>query len=577
MPAYRAPLRDIRFVVYELLEGERHYRSLHGCETLTPELFEAIVDSAARFAENVVAPLNRSGDEQGCRYRDGRVTTPDGFKAAFAEYARGGWQALSVPTAQGGQGLPASCSTAVSELMGSANYAWSMIGGLAHAPISLLLAAGSDRQKSLFLPRLLSGDWAGTMCLTEPQCGSDVGLIRTRARRNPDGSYAITGTKIFISGGEQDITENIIHTVLARVEGAPGGTAGISLFVVPKILVDEHGNPGAANTLSCGAIENKMGLKGSPTCVMNFDGATGFLLGEENGGLDIMFRLMNTARLGTALQGVSMGEAAFQGALDYARERLQMRSLSGPKNPQGPADPIIVHPDVRRMLLTQKALTEGSRALVYWLAQLVDASRHGPEQEAAQAEALLSLLTPIAKAFCTEAGFEVTSLGVQVFGGHGYIREHGMEQLLRDSRIAMLYEGTTGIQSLDLLGRKVMGSQGKLLAHVTGVIHRFCKTHDGNAAMTEFIEPLSAHNRQWGELTTVIGTRAMRDPEEIGAASVDYTLYAGYVVLAYLWARMARVALQAVEQDNGPEEGFYRAKLTTARFYYARLLPRATA
>ena len=577
MPDYRAPVRDMKFVLNELLQSEVHYRSLTGCEELTPELLDAILDSASKFSENVIAPLNRSGDEQGCVFDNGKVTMPDGFNAAFTQYAEGGWYALSVPCAEGGQGLPGSCSIVLGEMTGSANYSWSMVSGLSQAPVSLLLAAGSEQQKKTYLPNLLSGDWAGTMCLTESHCGSDVGLLRTKASRNADGSYAITGTKIFISGGEQDFTDNIIHTVLARVEGAPAGTRGISLFVVPKRMVNEDGSLGDANAVSCGSIEKKMGLKASPTCVMNFDGATGYLLGEENGGMAVMFTLMNTARLGTALQGVSMGEASFQGALTYARERLQMRSLTGPKNPDGPADPIIVHPDVRRMLMTQKALTEGSRAFIYWLAQLVDKTRYGSEEDATNAEDLLSFLTPIAKAFCTETGCEVTNQGLQVFGGHGYIREHGMEQLVRDTRIATLYEGTTGIQSLDLLGRKVMGSGGKLLANFTRLIHKFCEANAADEQMQEFVTPLIELNKKWGELTTEIGTSALESADEIGAAAVDYTLFSGYVALAYMWAQMALVAQRQLQNEMVAEPGFYRTKLVTARFYFQRILPRTGA
>ncbi len=574
MPEYRTPLRDIRFVMNELLDAENHYPGLSGCEQVTPDLLDAILDNAARFAEEVVAPLNFSGDEQGCKYENGKVTTPDGFKEAFQQYVEGGWQALSVPSKAGGQGLPPSCSAVIAEMNGSANYAWTMYGGLAQAPISLLTAAGTDEQKQTYLPKLLSGEWAGTMCLTEAHCGSDVGLLRTRATPNADGSYSITGTKIFISGGEQDITDNIVHTVLARVEGAPGGTKGISLFLVPKILVDENGALGDANGVSCGAIEKKMGLKASPTCVMNFENATGYLLGEESCGLDIMFTLMNSARLGTALQGVSMGELSLQGAAAYAQERLQMRSLTGPKNPDGPADPIIVHPDVRRMLMTQKALTEGSRALTYWLAQLVDQSKYGDDEQAHAAEDLLSLLTPVAKAFCTEAAVEVTNLGVQVFGGHGYIADNGMEQIVRDTRVATIYEGTTGIQSLDLLGRKVMGSQGQLLRKFTKIIHMFCESCAEDAAMAEFARPLLALNKEWGDLTSQVGMKAMQNPDEIGAAAVDYTMFSGYAALAWLWARMAQTALQKLE---GGDAEFYRTKLATARFYFARILPRASA
>lgn len=577
MPKYQAPLSDIKFVMNELLDSEDHSRTLPGCESIDSELVDAVLAGAAKFSEQVLAPLNRSGDEQGCVFENGVVTMPDGFKAAFEQYAKGGWQALSTPVSYGGQGLPGSLSTAVGEMTGSANFAWSMLAGLAHAPISLLIAAGTTVQKDRYLPKLLSGEWAGTMCLTEAHCGSDVGLVRTKAQANADGSYALSGTKVFISGGEQDVTDNIIHTVLARIEGAPAGTRGISLFVVPKIQINDDGSLGSPNSVSCGSIENKMGLKGSPTCVMNFDNAQGYLLGEENGGLAVMFELMNAARLGTALQGVSMGEASFQGALEYARERLQMRSLSGPKNPDGPADPIIVHPDVRRMLMTQKALTEGSRALVYWLMQLEDTSAYGSAEEAAQADELLSLLTPIAKAFCTETGLEVTNLGLQIFGGHGYIREHGMEQLVRDTRISTLYEGTTGIQSLDLLGRKVMGSGGALLATFTKRVHKFCSANAADEQLAMFIEPLALLNTHWGELTAEIGGRALNNPEEIGAASVDYTLYSGYVVQAYLWAQMAKAAQQSLLNGGVNPEGFYEAKLATARFYYSRLLPRAWA
>lgn len=575
MPEYKAPVREMRFVLHELLDIAGHYRRLSSCEQLDAEMVDAILAGGSDFAEKVIGPLNRIGDEQGCQYHDGNVTTPDGFAAAFHQYAQGGWQGLSIPTKDGGQGLPGSCSIMVNEMLGSANYAWTMIAGLAHAPITLLLAAGSDEQKASYLPKLVSAEWAGTMCLTEAHCGSDVGLVRTKATKNSDGSYSISGTKVFISGGEQDITDNIIHTVLARIEGAPEGTQGISVFIVPKVLVNENGDLGSANNVNCGSIEHKMGLNGSPTCVMNFDGATGYLLGEENRGLDIMFSIMNMARLGTALQGVSMGECSFQGALSYARERLQMRSLTGVQNTDGPADPIIVHPDVRRMLMTQKALTEGSRAFIYWLAQLGDLRAFGPEDQQQGAEDILSLLTPIAKAFCTETGLEVTNLGMQIYGGHGYIREHGMEQLVRDARISTLYEGTTGIQSLDLLGRKVMGSGGQLLSNFTYLIHKFCKANADTEAMLEFITPLQTLNKQWGELTATIGAKARQNPNEIGAASVDYLMYSGYVALAFMWARMALKAQEQLNESDPTE--FYAGKVATAQFYFTRILPRAGA
>ncbi|MEP4146525.1 MAG: acyl-CoA dehydrogenase C-terminal domain-containing protein [Halioglobus sp.] len=574
MPEYRAPRRDMEFINKELL-GLQHYQSLSGCEELGEDLWDAITDAGAKFAENVLAPINRSGDEQGCRFSEGQVTTPNGFADAFRQYGEAGWQTLTIPTAEGGQGLPPSVGTTIAEMTAAANYAWSMYPGLAHAPITCIRAGGSEEQKAAYLPKLYSGEWAGTMCLTESHCGSDVGLLRTKAVVNADGSYSISGTKVFISGGDQDITDNIIHAVLARVEGAPEGTKGISLFLVPKFMVNDDSSLGARNDVHCGSVEKKMGIKGSATCVMNFDGATGFLLGEENRGLEVMFKIMNAARLGTALQGVCLGEASFQGALAYAKERLQMRALSGPKNPDGPADPIIVHPDVRRMLMTQKALVEGSRAFIYWLARLNDLSQHGNDAQATEADDLMALLTPVAKAFCTETGFEVTSLGVQVLGGHGYISEHGMEQLMRDMRIAMIYEGTTGIQSLDLLGRKVMGSGGKLLRNFTKMIHKFCETHEQNTSLEEILSSLAEVNAQWGEITMKIGEKAMESPDEIGAASVDYTMFSGYVALAYMWAQMAELAQRKIAE--GAEPDFYKAKLATANFYFQRVLPRAEA
>mgnify|MGYP000211515779 CR=1 FL=1 len=568
---YTAPLRDIEFVARELLDSDTHYKSLKNCEALSPDLLEAILEGGAKFSEQVIAPLNQSGDEQGCHFEHGKVQTPSGFKQAFEQYTANGWQGLSSPIEFGGQGLPGSCGMMVGEMVSSANHAWSMYGGLSHAPITCLLAAGTDEQKQTYLPNLINGRWAGTMCLTEAHCGSDVGLVRTKACDSGEGHYIISGSKIFISGGEQDITENIIHAVLARIDGAPAGTKGISLFLVPKVNLD-----GTANAVSCGSIEKKMGLKASSTCAMNFDGAKGFLLGEENRGLEVMFKIMNTARLGTALQGVSLAEASFQGALNYARERQQMRALSGTTNPEGEADPIIVHPDVRRMLMTQKTLTEGSRALIYWLAQLVDKTKEANEEEAKSADDLLSMLTPIAKAFCTETGVEVTNIGIQVLGGHGYIRDNGMEQLARDMRIATLYEGTTGIQALDLLGRKVLGSQGELLRSVTKLIHKFCEGAQQEDAMLEFTQPLQALNKQWGDITMTIGAEAVSNHDELGAASVDYTMFSGYVVLAYMWAQMAQVAQQKMA-DGSEDSRFYRAKLTSARFYFKRLLPRAGA
>ena len=579
MPAYRAPLRDIDFVLNELLDSDSHYAGLRGCEPLEPESRTAVVRAAASFAEQIVAPLFRTGDEQGCRFQGGSVTTPDGYKEAFRKYGEAGWQALTAPAADGGQGLPSSLGMIVNEMIGAGSWAWSMYPGLALAPVSCLLSAGSDDQKSKYLPKLLTGQWAGTMCLTEAHCGTDVGLIRTKATRHSDGGYRISGTKIFVSGGEHDLCDNIIHTILARVEGAPEGTKGVSLFLVPKFLVNDDGTLGRRNDIECSSIEQKMGLKGSATCVMNFDAAEGVLLGTENHGLEPMFKLMNTARLGTALQGLAMGEISFQGAVAYARERLQMRSLTGIKNPGGEADPIIVHPDVRRMLMTQKAFVEGQRAFIYWLSQQIDLSRHGDSEDSCkQASELLELLTPIAKAFCTETAQEVTNLGLQVFGGHGYIAENGMEQIVRDGRICTVYEGTTGIQALDLIGRKVLATGGHLLRNVTALIREYCDRAAANPLLVEFIEPLTALNSEWESLTDEISEKAMSNLDELGAASVDYAMFSGYVMLAYMWAQMAEVTIARIDHGDGSDAGaFYAAKLSTARFYYRRILPRTTA
>jgi alkylation response protein AidB-like acyl-CoA dehydrogenase len=447
MPEYIAPQRDIRFVMNELLHSGDLYQTLPGCEEATEDLLNTIVAEAAKFSEEVLAPLNRSGDEEGCHWDDGVVTTPKGFREAYQQYVENGWPSLAAPLESGGQGLPSLLGVILNELTGTANWSWGMYPGLSHGAVRTIEHHGSDEQKEAYLGKLTSGEWTGTMCLTEAQCGSDLGLLRTKAEPQADGSYAITGTKIFISAGEHDLAENIIHIVLARLPDAPEGSKGISLFIVPKFNVNSDGGLGERNSVRCDSIEHKMGIKASATCVMNFDGARGYLIGPPNKGLACMFTFMNTARLGTAVQGLAHGELAYQGALTYARERLSMRSVSGPKNPDGPADPIIVHPDVRRMLLTQKALAEGSRAFLYYLAQLGDTAECAEGERAKEAEDLMALLTPIAKAFITETGFESANLGLQVYGGHGFIREWGMEQIVRDARIAMLYEGTTGIQA----------------------------------------------------------------------------------------------------------------------------------
>ncbi|MBB5187624.1 hypothetical protein HNQ57_001902 [Zhongshania antarctica] len=575
MVDYKAPLRDIDFVLKEFLNCEQHYAGLQGCEELGVDLMDAIISEGAKFAENVVNPLAEIADEQGCKLVDGKVTTPVGFKEAFKQWGEGGWQTLGIPAEHGGQGLPSSLGSVIGEMAGAPCWAFTMYGGLALAPVTCLINGGTAAQQQRFIPKILTGEWAGTMCLTEAHCGSDVGLLRTKAVKNDDGTYTLQGSKIFISGGEQDLTDNIIHAILARVEGAPAGTRGVSLFIAPKYWVNEDGSMGDFNNISCGAIEKKMGLKASATCVMNYDGARAVLLGEENRGLEIMFKLMNAARLGTAMQGLSMGEISYQGALSYARERLQMRSLSGPKNPDGPADPIMVHPDVRRMLLTQKAFVEGQRALIYWLAQQVDLTQFGSDIQKTEATQLLELLTPIAKAFCTETSQEVTYLGVQVYGGHGYISDNGMERIARDNRISTVYEGTTGIQSLDLIGRKVLGSGGAVLNNFTKIIHKYCKANEDNAALAEFIAPLAALNKEWGEVTLAVGEKAMANADEVGAASVDYLMYSGYITFAYLWAQMAEVAQQKL--DAGSNDPLYSSKLKTARFYFQRLLPRTAS
>jgi alkylation response protein AidB-like acyl-CoA dehydrogenase len=575
MPAYKAPLRDILFVRDELLGFPEHYKNLPGCAEATPDLVRSVLQEGAKFAEEVLAPLNRVGDLEGCTWSEGGVVkTPTGFKEAYRQYVDGGWASLASSPEYGGQGLPESLGFSLGEMIGQANWAWAMYPGLSNGAKRTIETHGTADQKNIYLSKLTSGQWTGTMCLTEPHCGSDLGLLRTKAEPQADGSCKITGTKIFISSGEHDMAENIVHIVLARLSGAPAGTKGISLFIVPKFLPSPNGGVGRRNRVVCGSLEHKMGIHGNATALLNFDGATGFLIGPPNKGLNCMFTFMNTARIGTATQGLAHAEVAFQQATRYARERLQMRSLSGPKAPDKPADPIIVHPDVRRMLLTTKAFAEGGRALIYFCGKQVDIAHHHPDgAERMQAESLLALLTPIAKGFLTEVGVESAYLGMQVFGGHGYITEWGMEQNLRDARISTMYEGTTGIQALDLLGRKILGSQGQALMIFTALVHKFCQANEGNAAVKDFIEPLSLLNKEWGELTMKVGMAAMQNRDEAGAAAVDYLMYSGYVTLAYFWAAAAQVAMQKLSAAT-TEEGFYKAKLQTARFYFQRILPR---
>jgi alkylation response protein AidB-like acyl-CoA dehydrogenase len=569
---YTAPLADLRFDLYDLLGIERAYATLPGCAALNRELVDAVLEEAARFGQTVLAPLNATGDHEGCTFdpATGAVTTPAGFKQAYAQYVDGGWAGLTAPEDFGGQGLPESVGAPVKEMIDSANLAWGTYPLLSHGATEALRVHGEAWQKAVFLTRIVSGEWTGTMCLTEPHCGSDLGLLKTRAAPNPDGSYTVSGTKIFITAGEHDFTPNIVHLVLARLPDAPGGVKGISLFIVPKFKVSRDGKLGEHNTVRCGAIEHKMGLKGSATCVMNFDGAEGWLIGQPNKGLNAMFTMMNTARLAVGLQGLALSERAYQNALAYARERLQMRALSGAKFPDRPADPLIVHGDVRRMLLTQKALIEGGRALGLRAALLVDVQHRATDAaQAHHAEALVSFLTPIVKALLTENANECTGLALQVYGGHGYIADNGMEQYARDARITTIYEGTTGIQALDLLGRKVLQQRGEGLKLFLGELRDFCTAHAADAALAPLVGRLEELAGEWADVTQELGRRAAGDPDAIGAAAFDYLMYSGYVALADAWARSVAAANASAQSD-----AFKASKRLTAAFYFAHLLPR---
>ena len=576
MPSYKAPLRDLRFVMHEVLKAgealkEMPYYAQN--ETADADLMDQVIEEAARFAENELAPLNAVGDQEGCkRDNDGNVTTPTGFKAAYTKFRQAGWTGLDADPQWGGQGMPHVVNIATSEMNISANTAWSMYPGLSHGAYSALVAHGSDELKATYLPKIVSGEWTGTMCLTEPHAGTDLGIIRTKAADNGDGTYAISGTKIFISAGEHDFTDNIVHLVLARLEGSPEGTKGISLFLVPKFMVNADGSIGERNGVVCGSLEHKMGINGNATALLNFDSATGYLVGEVNKGMNNMFTMMNAARLGTGMQGLGLGEVAYQNAVAYAKDRLQMRHeprmLPGEK-----ADPIISYPDVRRMLLTGRAYSEAGRALALWLALSLDTEHHHPDEAKRQEAAdLVALLTPVAKAFMTDNGFNVAVQSQQVFGGHGYIREWGMEQFVRDARIGMIYEGTNSIQALDLLGRKVLMDGGKKLQRLASQVESLVSEVAGDEELQGYADQLGKAAGQVATLTMVVGQKAMQNADEANAAAVDYLRYVGHVTYAFLWVKMAKVALDAVKAGQD-KDGFYTAKLQTARFYFDKLFP----
>ena len=575
MPAYKAPLRDIQFVLTELLQIENLPQQIPDFVEATPDLVATIIEEAGKFCENELQPLNHSGDEEGCHYDKGNVTTPKGFKEAYAKFIEGGWTSLPCDPEYGGQGLPKLVNFAVEEMICSANLSFGMYPGLSNGNYNAIHAHGSDEQKALYLPKLVDGTWTGTMCLTEPHCGTDLGLCKTRAEANEDGSYKLYGTKIFISAGEHDLAENIIHLVLARLPDAPAGIRGISLFVCPKFLPDAEGKPGARNPVVCGSIEKKMGIKASSTCVMNFDGAQGWLVGKPHKGMSAMFTMMNTARLAVGMQGLGIAEAAYQGAVTYARDRLQMRALTGAKFPDKPADPIIVHPDVRRMLLTIRSLNEGCRALAYWVGRELDISLHHPDPEKRQeADDLVALLTPVVKAFLTDHGFNAANLGVQIYGGHGYIREWGMEQLVRDARITQIYEGTNGIQALDLVGRKLPTGTGRLARRFFHPVSEYIETASENPEMAEFVLPLAKAFAKLQQATAWLAQAGLANPNEAGAAATDYQRLFALVALGYMWCRMVEIALAKKNEDS---DGFYGAKVMTARFYFARLLPESNS
>jgi hypothetical protein len=574
MPTYNPPLRDMQFVMHELLHVMDDLKQIPKHADLDTDTVNAVLEEGGKFASEVLFPLNISGDSEGCTLNNvsHEVTTPKGFKEAYRQYIDGGWAALACDTDFGGQGLPLVLNQMFYEMLNSANQSWTMYPGLTHGAYAALHEHGTDAQKQTYLHKMTSGEWTGSMCLTEPHCGTDLGLMRTKAEAQGDGTYKITGTKIFISAGEHDMAENIVHLVLARLTDAPPGIKGVSLFIVPKYHVNADGSLGARNGIHCGRLEEKMGIHGNSTCQMVLEGAIGTLVGQPNKGMQGMFVMMNAARLGVGNQSLGLTEVAYQNALAYAKDRIQMRSLSGPKAKDQPADPIIVHPDVRKMLLTAKAYAEGGRALMTYCSMLLEKEHFHPDEKVQKDSAeMLALLTPIVKAFITDNGWISTSACMQVFGGHGFIKEWGMEQYVRDARINMIYEGTNTIQSLDLLGRKVLSNNGATLKKFGKLIGKLVEEEGVNEKMAEFITPISILGDQMTKFTTEIGFKGFQNPDEVGGAAVDYLRVAGHMVFGYFWARMAQVALREIAAGN--TDSFYVAKLQTARFYFAKLFP----
>lgn len=571
MAIYKAPIRDMQFAFKEMI-GIDYLQQLSGFEEVTEDVIDTVLTEVARFAETVLFPLNQSGDQEGCHWTDGVVTTPKGFKDAYQQFIEAGWPSLACDPEYGGQGLPEILSVLSEEIMCASNLSFGLYPGLTRGAYVLLSQHGSEELKRQYLPKMVEGTWSGTMCLTEPHCGTDLGLLRTKAVPQEDGTYRLFGTKIFISAGEHDLTENIIHFVIARTPGAPEGIKGISLFLVPKFMVKEDTSIGERNGVYCSSIEHKMGIRASATCVLNFDNAVGYLVGKAGHGVSNMFAMMNNERLAVGNQGLGAGELAYQNALAYARDRLQGRALTGAKYPEKPADPILVHPDVRRMLLTMKAYNEGNRMLSTWVGSRLDiAHRHSDPQQRQDALDFIQLMTPIVKAFMTDCGFEVANMGVQIMGGHGYIQEYGMEQIVRDVRIAQIYEGTNGIQALDLVGRKIGANTGRYLRHFFHPVLAFIEEHQHNPLLEEFIPPLRKAVTRLQQATSYIAMHGISNPDEAGAASTDYLRMFALTALAYLYAKAALIAREKLKATS--EQTFYQSKLDTARFYYTKLLP----